>query len=133
MDVNRKINHLHEQSLRIVYKDNYSSYVDRFAEDKSYTIHQRNISNAMLCNILKTRTLTHNLPSQTDFVKDCVNTRRHGLNSLSYFAPKVCDMVPSEIKNAYYLHKFKTEIRKWTPENFSRYLCRLYIQNSDLV
>ena len=41
--VNNKINHLHECSLRIVYKDNYSSYVDWLVKDKSFTIHQRNI------------------------------------------------------------------------------------------
>ena len=41
--VNNKINHLYERSLRIVYKDNYSSYLDLLVKDKSLTIHQRNI------------------------------------------------------------------------------------------
>ena len=70
--VNNKINHLQERSLRIYYIDNYSSYVDLLAKDKLFIIHQRNIqslvielfkakrnlSNAIMCNILKTRTLT---------------------------------------------------------------------------
>ena len=86
-----------------------------------------------MCNILKKRTLTYNLRSQTDFVRDCVNTRRHGLNSLSYFAPKVWDMIPLEIKNINYLQKFKTEIRKWAPENCSCYLFRQYVQNLGFV
>ena len=108
--VNNKIDDLHERSLRIVYKDNYSSYVDLLAKGKSFSIHQRNIqslaielfkvkqnlSNVIMCNILKTRTLTNNLRSQTDFVRDCVNTRRHSLNSLNYFATKVWDMIPLE-------------------------------------
>ena len=37
--VNNKINHLHERSLRIVYKDNYCSCVDLLVKDKSFTIH----------------------------------------------------------------------------------------------
>ena len=41
--VNNKINHLLESSLRIVYKDNYSSYVDLLVKEKSFTIHQKNI------------------------------------------------------------------------------------------
>ena len=41
--LNNKINHLDERLLRIVYKDNYSSYVDLLAKDKSFTIYQRNI------------------------------------------------------------------------------------------
>ena len=106
--VNNKINHLHERSLRIVYKDNYSSYVDMLAKDNSFTIHQRNIQslaieifkvkrnflNVIMCNILKTKTLTYNLRSQTEFVRDCVDTRRYGPNSLSYSAPKIWDMIP---------------------------------------
>ena len=86
-----------------------------------------------MCNVLKTRTLTYNLRSQTDFVRDCVNTRRYGLNSLSYFAPKVWDMIPLEIKNINSLQKFKTEIRKWAPKNCSCYLCRPYIHNLGFV
>ena len=88
--VNNKINHLHERSLRTVYKDNYSSSMDLLPKGKSFTIHQRNIqslaielfkvkrnySNVIMCNILKTRTLTYNLRWQIDFVRDCVSTGR---------------------------------------------------------
>ena len=86
-----------------------------------------------MCNILKKRTLTYNLRSQTDFVRDSVYTRRYGLNSLSYFAPKVWDMIPLEIKNINSLQKFKTEIRKWALENFSCYLYRPYLQSLGFV
>ena len=141
--VNNKINHLHERLLRIAPKDNYSSYVDLLVKDKSFTIHQRNIqslavelfkvkrnlSNVIMWNIFKKRTLTYILRSQIDFVRDSVNTRRYGLHSLSYFAPKVWYMIPLEIKNINSFQKFKTEIRKWAPENCSCYLCWPYLQN----
>ena len=41
--VNNKINHLHERLLRIVYKNNISSFEDLLKRDKSFTIDQRNI------------------------------------------------------------------------------------------
>ena len=41
--VNNKINHLHERSLQIVYKDNISSFEDLLKKDRSFTIHQMNI------------------------------------------------------------------------------------------
>ena len=41
------------------------------------------------------------------------------MNSLSYFAPKVWDMIPLEVKKIYFLQMFKTEVRKWTLENCS--------------
>ena len=93
----------------------------------------QNLSNVTISNIFKKRTLTYNLRSHRDSVRDCVNTRLYGLNSLSYFAPKVWDMIPLEIKNINSLQKFKTEIRKWAPENCSCYLCRPYLQNLGVV
>ena len=41
--LNRKINHLHERSLRIVYKDSISSFHEWLQKDHSFTIHLRNI------------------------------------------------------------------------------------------
>ena len=41
--VNNKINRLHERSLRIVYKDNISSFKDLLKKNRSFTIHQRSI------------------------------------------------------------------------------------------
>ena len=52
---------------------------------------KRNLSNVVIWNVLKARKLISNLRSQTNFVTDCVNTRR-------YFVPKVCDIVSSERK-----------------------------------
>ena len=74
-----KINHLHERSLRIVYKNDISSFED--LRDKSFAVHQRNIqsltielfkakenlSNNIMCNIFQTREINYNLRSQTDF------------------------------------------------------------------
>ena len=56
-----------------------------------------------------------------------------GLTSLSYFTLKVWDMIPLEIKNINSLQKFKTEIKKWTPEKCSCYLCFPYIQNLGFI
>ena len=86
-----------------------------------------------MCNISKTVTLTYNLWSQAHFMRDCVNTRLYDLNSLSYFSPKVWDMISLEINNINSLPKFKTDIRKWAPENCSCYLCRPCVQNLGFV
>ena len=41
--VNKRINHVHERALRIVYKDYISSFEDLVKRDKSVTIHHSNI------------------------------------------------------------------------------------------
>ena len=64
-------------------------------------------------HIFQTRTLPYNLRSQTDFVRSFVNASCFGLNSLRYFASKVWNIVPLDIKNASNLHIFKNKVRKW--------------------
>ena len=40
---NNKINRLHERMLRIVYKDYKSSFEELLSEDKSFTVHHKNV------------------------------------------------------------------------------------------
>ena len=40
---NPKINHIHERTLRIVYKDNISSFEELLKKDKYFCTHHRNI------------------------------------------------------------------------------------------
>ena len=40
---NNKINRLHERRLRIVYKDYKSSFAELLSEDKSFTVHHKNV------------------------------------------------------------------------------------------
>ena len=112
--VNNKINHLHGRSLRIVYKDNISSFEALLKKDRSFTIHQRNVqspaielfkvkgnlSHNIINDIFQTRKINYNLTSQTGFASICVNTNKFGLNLLRYFASKVWSMVPLENKNS---------------------------------
>ena len=140
--VNNKISHLHERSLRIVCKDNISSFKDLLNKDRSFTIHQRNIqslaielfkvkgnlSNNIMYDIFQTRKINYNLRSQTDSASICVNTKKFGLNSLRYFASKVWNMVPLEIKNFGSIKIFKTKIRNWEPKD-----CYCYLYNIDVI
>ena len=41
--MNRKINHIHERALRMVYDDYTSSFNELLKKDKAISIHQRNI------------------------------------------------------------------------------------------
>ena len=42
-NLNSKINALHFRALRIVYRDNMSSFEDLLVKDKSLKVHHRNI------------------------------------------------------------------------------------------
>ena len=92
-----------------------------------------NLSNTIMDNILQTRTLHYNFRSNTDFARISVNTSRFGLNSLRYFASKVWNIVPSDIKNASNLNIFKNKIRKWEPKECHCCLCQPYVSNLGFV
>ena len=51
---NNKINRLHERSLRILYKDDTSTFEQLLTKDGSFTIHQRNIQKLAI-EIFKTK------------------------------------------------------------------------------
>ena len=74
---NSKINHIHERSLRIVYKDNISFFEELLKKDKLaigfFTV-KNNLSNRIMCDIFETRNLDYNSRSQIDFIRTRVNT-----------------------------------------------------------
>ena len=124
--VNNKINHLHERTLRIIYKDNISTFEELLEKDGSYSIHHKkiqslaielfkiktNLSNNIMYDIFQTKGIRYNLRSQTDFGGYYVNTNRFGLNSLKFFAAKVWYIVPLDIRNSDSVEVFKSKIRK---------------------
>ena len=101
--VNNETNHLPERSLRIIYKDNNSSFKELLKKDNSFSVHFKNIqslatelfkvkenlSNTIMNDILQTRTLTYNFRSQTDFARSFIYTIRFGMNYPRYFTSKV--------------------------------------------
>ena len=84
-------------------------------------------------DILQTRTLPHNLRSNADFTRISGNTSRFGLNSLGYFASKVWNIAPTNIKNESNLHIFKNKIRNWEPKECHCNLCQTYVSNLEFV
>ena len=110
--VNNEINHLHERSLRIVYKDNNSSFKELIEKDNSFIVHFKNIQslaielfkvkenllNTIMNDILQTRILT-------DFARSFIYTSHFGLNSLRYFT--LWNIVPLRMQVIFLFFKIK--------------------------
>ena len=140
-NLNNRINHLHERSLRIVYNDYESSFQELLELDNSVSIHHRNIrllsielfkvknglSNQIISELFDLRNIEYNLRLQTDFSLGAVNTTNYGLRSLRYFAPKIWNMIPADIRNVNNLSDFTLKIKSWVPDGCPCKLCRTYI------
>ena len=91
-NLNNRINHLHERSLRIVHNGYESSFRELLELDNSVSIHHRNIrflaielfkvkngfSNQIMSELFDLRNIEYNLRSQTDFSLGAVYATNHG-------------------------------------------------------
>ena len=126
-NLNNRVNQLHERSLRIVYNDYESSFQELLKLDNSASIHHRNIriltielfkvknglSNQIMSELFDLRNIEYNLRSQTDFLLGALYTTYYGLRPLRYFAPKIWNMIPADIRNFNNLSDFTLKIKFW--------------------
>ena len=63
---------------------------------------------------------THNAPA---FSSRNIKTVRYGLQTISYMAPKIWDLVPKVTT----LNQFKAKIKIWKLKNYPCRLCRTYL------
>ena len=140
--MNRKINHIHQRAIRLVYEDYVTSFEDLLIKDKSVSIHHRNIQKVaiemfkvkndlcpkfiknLFCQI-QTRTR-----SKASYRRPHVNTVYFGEQSIRSFGPIVWDsMLPGNLKTITSLEEFKQKISEWVPKNCACRLCKKYVQN----
>ena len=122
--INNKINRLHERCLRLLYGDKSSSF-EKLEQDKSVTIHTRNlqilatetfkvyrnISPPIFSEIFHQRGNNCNLRINSDFAMPNVRSVSHGTESISYLGPKIWDIVPLELKELTSVAAFKKGIK----------------------
>ena len=139
--MNRKINHIHERALRLVYDDYESSFEELLIKDNTVSIHHRNIQKVAiemykilndLCPPIMKEMFGEQKKAATrsglTFIKPKVNTVYKGDNSFRNFGPCVWDeMLPMEYKSISSLMEFKDAIKSWKPQNCPCRLCKQFI------
>ena len=140
--LNRKINHIHERALRLVYQDYSSTFEDLLKKDNSLTFHHRNIhqvaiemfkakhdlSPPFMKEIFCPKENINGTRSGDTFVRPHVHSVKKGDRSLRSFGPIVWNtMLPEELKACQGLDEFKDSIKSWVPENCPCELCKTYI------
>ena len=87
-----------------------------------------------MSDIFPTRVLlNYNLRSQTDFIRNTVNTIKFGLNTSRHFASTVWSMLPIEIKNSLTVEIFESKISKWEPHGCDCKRCEDYLHRIGYV
>ena len=145
--IHSMINNIHERALRIVYKDNISSFAVLLEKSGSISIHHKNLqilateiykalnnlSSTLMSDLFMLKETKYSLRNESALVSTNSKTTNYGINSISYLAPKIWDQVPGEIKNSKSLNIFKQKIKIWIPSKCPCTLCKIYIPNLGYV
>ena len=126
---NKKINKLHQRTLRIIYDGNVSTFVQLPTTDKSFCIHHQNIQRLLIeiykalhdisRNSLKElfvkRESTISLRSKPERVIPSINSVLKGKNSLRYFGSVIWNSLPIKIREVHSISSFVTKTKQWKP------------------
>ena len=139
--LNRRINNIHERSLRIVYEDYKSSFEELLQKDNTVTVHERNIQTlavevfkvkiGMAPKImedifqLKERDLYQ---TKFPFKSHNVRTTYYGTETATFLGPKIYNILPSYLKEIDNLYEFKRLIKTWKPTKCPCRLCIPYVE-----
>ena len=62
-----------------------------------------------------------------------IHTANYGIETPSYFGPKLCNFVPDKYKTIESFSNFKAKIKTWVPENWPCRLCKTYDNSRILI
>ena len=141
--LNNKINKLHERALRLVYKNEDSTFDELLELDNSVTIHQKNlqklatemykakhrISPIPMQELFTQQIISHDLRNKRCWQVPNVSTVYNGLESIRYRGPKVWEALPASIKESKSVVEFKQKIKTWKDPNCTCRLCKTFIVN----
>ena len=135
---NNKINHLHERMLIIVYKDYKSSFTELLSEDKSFTVHHKNVQKLaiemykvkhelcpkIMLDLFKKVTHPYNFRNGLICGSYKIKTRRYGTETITYLSPKIWSIIPDEIRKSASLGTFHQKLKLWKPDSCPCCICK---------
>ena len=139
---------MHERCLHVTYNDGLPSLEELLERDNSVSVHNRNIQclaielyellNGICSDIIKdvlplSTSSNYDIRSRCTFTTISVKAVHYGTESLSYLAPKVWELIPSNSKTLENLPKFKKAIENWKRDVCPCRHCRLYIPQVSFV
>ena len=138
--LNNSINRLYKRALRLVYKNDHSSFEELLNKDNSLSIHHRNLqklvtemykvknnlSSTIMSNIFTENNNVYDLRNTREFKTENVRTVLNGTENVSYRGPQIWETLPNSIKTANSLIEFKAKIKHWKPIECKCRICGIF-------
>ena len=141
--INNMINKVHKKALRLLYKDENSTFEQLLVKDKGYTVHERytqilltemfkaknQIEPHLLQDIFTASNYTGpTLRNSKYFSRPNIHSVTYGEKSLQYLGVKLWEQLPSEVQELVNLEEFKQFIKSWRSPKCPCNLCKTYIR-----
>ena len=145
--LNNRINNIHERALRIVYRDYESTFQQLLKQNKSVSIHQRNLQ-ILATEIFKTKNglnpvimedvfnfknLAYNFRNAETLNRSNVSSVKYGTETITSLGVKIWKILPSDSKEPTSLSTFNSKIRNWETDNYPCRLCKTYVQRVGFI
>ena len=141
------LNRLHERALRIVYKNSHLTFEELLLQDKSFSIHHRNlqrlatemfkiknnIAPTLMQELFPTNENKYNLRNERPWQTFNVRTVGFGTETLLFRGKKTWQLLPEQIRNSNSLPEFKNKIKSWIPVGCTCRLCKTYVSNLGFI
>ena len=133
--------------MRVIYGDKTSSFEELLEQDKSVSLHTRNVqmlatemfkvyrsmSPPSFSELFRWRDICYSLWSNSNSAMSNVKSVFHGSEIISYLGPKIWDIAPLELKQLTSLNAFKKGIEKRQPKSCPWRLRKQYILNLGFI
>ena len=140
--LNNRINNIHERALRIVYRDYKSTFKQLLKQNKSVSIHQRNLqilateifktknglNPVIMEDVFKFKNLTYNFRNAETLNRSNVNSVKYGTETITSLGAKIWKILSNDYKELISLSTFKSKIKNWETDKCPCRLRKTYIQ-----
>ena len=142
--LNNRINNIKERALRIVYRDYESTFQQLLKQNKSVSIHQRNLqilateifktknglNPVIMEDVFKFKNLAHNFQNADTLNRSNVNSVKYGTEAITSLGAKIWKILHNDYEDLTSLSNFKSKIKNWEKGKCPCRLCKTYPASS---
>ena len=145
--LNNRINNIHERALGIVSRDYESAFQQLLKQNKSVSIHQKNVqilateifktknglNPVIMEDVFKFKNLTYNFRNAEILNRSNINSVKYGTEKITSLSAKIRKILPNNYKELPSLSTFKSKIKNWETDECPCIVCKTYIQRVGFI
>ena len=145
--LNNRISNIHERALRIVFRDYESTFQQLVKQNRSVSIHQRNLqilateifktknglNPVIMKDVFKFKNLTYLFRNAESRNRSTVNSVKYGTKTITSLSAKTSKILPNNYNELTSLSTLKSKVKNWETDQCPCKLYKTYIQRLGFI